>query len=177
MSTACNVFSEQEAGLKNHAVPVGPGPAQESASESASTSGGTLARRPMGSAPTHRFHPYAGKNSTSSPTSKPSKALPSSPRKKSSPVIEEAYTWTNTPWSTPVILGDDHAARRMATAAAWKTLLPKLVYPFMQWQEAKTTGGNSEGVTGRCSGCFNNLLQAKVNIISFMSMYNIVSIK
>jgi hypothetical protein len=60
----------------------------------------------------------------------------------------------------------------MATAAAWNKLLPKLVYPFMGWQEAAMSGrGPPEGEAGQCGECLNASLQAEVNVVSFMGTY------
>lgn len=82
------------------------------------------------------------------------------------------YAWGNDPGVMPIILGQDGAARRVATAAAWKTLLPTLVYPLMQLQERMARSErqpNNEDEAGRCSSCLMGRLRAEVNIISFMS--------
>jgi hypothetical protein len=123
-----------------------------------------LASGPTNSAPQHHFHPYHRTTLSSS--------LSRSPKKKPSSSAGTGYTWGDDPGVMPIILGQDHAARRIATAAAWKTLLPKLVYPLMQLQEGRARPErqpNSQCETGRCGGCLMGRLQADVNIISFMS--------
>lgn len=94
---------------------------------------------------------------------------------KPSSANESAYAWAENLASTPIILGQDHAGRQMATAAAWKDLLPKLVYPYMEWQEGKAWSElpNRECMGSKCCDCIHGLLQAEVKVISFLSMFQL----
>jgi hypothetical protein len=64
----------------------------------------------------------------------------------------------------PVILESGHAAQRKATAAAWAELLPKLVYPLMEWKCYQGKGQSKASPLCSCSKW-----EKKVNVISFTS--------
>lgn len=116
-------------------------------------------------------------HSPSVPPPHSSQLHPKLPRKKSIPVTDNGYTWADDPGAMSGIARLDHTAQRIATAAAWKLLLPKLVYPFMQWQEARANKCEPLSVKGaseKCSDCLSGSLQAEVNVISFMSMFPII---
>src|SRR5260370_39952917 len=82
-------------------------------------------------------------------------ALPHSSQVKPSSANESAYAWVQDLASTPIILVWAHAGRWMVTAAAWKDLLPKLVYPFMEWWEWKAQNElpNQACMSTKCSDC------------------------
>src|SRR5260370_1934830 len=99
----------------------------------------------------HHYQPYKKNNGSSSSAHMP---LSHSSQVKPSSANESAYAWAENLASMPIILGQDHAGRQMATAAAWKDLLPKLVYPYMEWQEGKAQSKlpNKESIGSKSIG-------------------------
>lgn len=105
------------------------------------------------------LHPYK------TPRASVSKPFSRSPHK----TTEDLYTWArNSPVTT------DHTAQRLSTALAWKNLLPKLVYPYMEWQAACEGARRADPVehpSTKCIACSGGSLKANVNVISFTSRY------
>lgn len=66
----------------------------------------------------------------------------------------------------PVIIETEHSARRQATAAAWAQLLPKLVYPLMEWLCHE--GGKQSKTHSSCS-CPK--WEKEVRVVSFTSAF------
>jgi hypothetical protein len=72
------------------------------------------------------------------------------------------------PFPRPIIIETEHAERRRATAAAWAELLPRLVYPLMQWKHNKGRETSSWKQTCPCAQ-----KEKVVNVISFTCMFTI----
>ena len=83
-------------------------------------------------------------------------------QKKESELELDLFTDAYEPVAHLTIIETEHAERRKATAAAWLELLPKLVYPLMQWMSDK--GREQDAFM---EGCSCNLQQRDVKVISF----------
>ena len=152
------------------------------AAQSASSSGSLLADGSLSSMPSrarsqpaHQFHPHR-KKCPSNSAPHPSQPHGNLHSMKSSPMVDNAYTWAKDAEATPSMVGS-HTLEWVATAAAWKTLLPKLVYPFMQWQEMRMNKPkplNNEWATPNFSDCHRGSLQAEVSVMSFMSRFQVI---